>query len=163
MAQSPHLSRNDFVKAVTGIIGTIMGVVIGLLAVGYLLSPALKSQGSKDAWIALGPLENYPIGVPTPFNFTRSKINGWEKTVNSYGVFVIRKSESEVEILSNKCTHLSCRVNWSEEGSEFLCPCHDAAFDINGEVTGGPPPRPLDKFEEFKIEEGNLSFLFVEG
>ena len=35
MAKSPHLSRNDFVKGVVGIVGMIMGVVVGLPAIGF--------------------------------------------------------------------------------------------------------------------------------
>ena len=29
------------------------------------------------------------------FNFTRTKVNGWEKTVNSYGAYVVRYTETE--------------------------------------------------------------------
>ena len=163
MAKSPNLSRQDFVKFTVGVLGTIMGGIIGIPAIGYLLSPALKGGTSKEAWIPLGPVENYPIGVPTLFTFTRSKVNGWEKTVNSYGIFVVRKSETEVNIFSNICTHLACRVNFNQDVQQFLCPCHDAQFNIDGEVVGGPPPRPMDKYTEFKIEEGVLSFLFSEG
>jgi menaquinol-cytochrome c reductase iron-sulfur subunit len=162
MTDSPHLSRNEFVKFTVGVLGAIMGAVVGLPAVGYLLSPALKAQ-KTDAWIPVGPLENYPIGVPTPFTFTRAKINGWEKTINSYGVYVLRKNESEVLVLSNVCTHLSCRVSWREDLQQYFCPCHDGKFTIDGAVAGGPPPRPLDRYTETKIEEGILSIRLVEG
>ena len=163
MAKSPHLSRNDFVKATIGVLGTIMGAIIGLPAIGFIISPALKTQES-EAQVSLGPLENYPIGVPTLFRFTRAKVNGWERTVNSYGIYVLRKSESEsdVTVFSNVCTHLSCRVSWNEDRQEYLCPCHDAQFGIDGEVLGGPPPRPLDQYETL-VEDGNLSIRFVEG
>ncbi|MBN1148128.1 MAG: Rieske (2Fe-2S) protein [Anaerolineales bacterium] len=163
MPKSPHLSRNDFVKATIGVLSTVMGAVMGLPVIGYIVSPALKRQAS-EAWVPAGPLENYPIGVPTLFNFTRAKVNGWERTVNSYGVYVLRKSEAENDVLalSNVCTHLSCRVSWNEQRQEYVCPCHDAQFSIDGEVTGGPPPRPLDRYE-IKVEEGNLSLHFKEG
>ena len=163
MAKSPNMSRHDFVKFTVGVLGTIMGGIVGIPAVGYLLSPALKGGTSKEAWIPLGPVENYPIDVPTLFTFTRSKVNGWEKTVNSYGIFVVRKSESEVELFSNVCTHLACRVNWKEDQQEFICPCHDGHFGANGEIISGPQPRPMDRYTEYKIEEGVLSFLFSEG
>ena len=164
MPHSPHMSRNDFVKVVTAFLGSIMGLVVGIPAIGYLISPARKGAASDD-WIPLGPLENYPEGIPTLFNFTRTKVNGWERTVNSYGVFVIRKSDQDVTVLSNKCTHLSCRVNWVAEDQFFFCPCHDAQFGIDGKVLDGPPPRPLDAYagEAVKIEEGNLFIHFVEG
>jgi len=157
----PHaVGRRDFVLAVTALLGSIMGAVIGLPAIGYLISPATKMKKS-EAWIPLGPLENFPEGIPTLFNFVRPTINGWEKSTNSYGLFVIRSAGGEVKALSNMCTHLSCRVSWHEENQEYVCPCHDAKFDINGTVTGGPPPRPLDAFET-KIEDNNLFILFKE-
>jgi Rieske Fe-S protein len=164
MTDSPHLDRRQFVNVVLTALGTIMGAVIGLPAIGYLISPALRVQ-KKEAWIPLGPLENYPLGKPTLFTFNRATVNGWEKTVNSYGVFVLRKSESEVLVLSNICTHLSCRVNWDEAAGAYVCPCHDARFAINGDVLSGPPPRPLDGYsgEKVKIEEGIVSIHFEEG
>jgi len=161
MSKSPHLSRNDFVKATVAALSAIMGAIVGIPIVGYFVSPALKSK-SSEAWIPLGPLENFPIGTPTLSNFTRTKINGWEKSTNSYGVYVYRKNEGEAIAMSNVCTHLSCRVNWKEEEREYICPCHIAHFDVDGNVTFGPPPRPLERYET-KVEEGNLSIHFVEG
>lgn len=161
MAKSPHLSRNEFVKVTVGVLGTIMAAVIGLPAIGYLLSPALKIR-SSDAWIPAGPLENYPVGIPTLFSFTRTKINGWEKTVTSYGAYVYRQSEKELIVYSNICTHLSCRVTWLDPEQYYHCPCHDGRFDINGKVIAGPPPTPLDQYES-KVEEDILYIRVVEG
>lgn len=162
MANSHELDRRQFVKIVTAVLGTIMGVVVGLPAIGYLISPAAKVQKKED-WVSLGPLENYPVGVPTLFSFTRTTINGWEKTVNSFGAYVMRHSEQpdDLKVFSSWCTHLSCRVTWEDGVQEYICPCHDGRFDIGGKVTAGPPPRPLDEYQT-KIEEGNL-FIFVEG
>ena len=158
MASSNRISRRDFVKVVTATLSGIMGAAMGIPIIAYLIDPALDVQTS-EAWIPLGSLENYPVGSPKAFSFTRSNINGWEKTVNSYGGFIVRKSESDLLALSNRCTHLSCSVNWSEETQEYVCPCHDAQFDIEGNVNAGPPPTPLDHFET-KVEEGNLFVFF---
>lgn len=48
--------------------------------------------------------------------------------------------------LSAVCTHLGCIVKWTEDKGEFLCPCHGGQFDPNGQVLGGPPPKPLDSY-----------------
>lgn len=164
MAGSHHISRRDFVKLMTIAGGGIIGTVIGIPGLIYLLDPALKTQ-EGEVWISLGPVENFEIGKPTLVTFVRSRVNGWEKTTNSYGVFVLRKSASEIVVFSNLCTHLYCRVNWVEEKHAFVCPCHDAAFDINGNVLGGPPPRPLDRYEgdKVKVEDGVIKILFQEG
>jgi menaquinol-cytochrome c reductase iron-sulfur subunit len=161
MARSPNLSRNDFVKFTVGALGAVITAITGLPAVAYILSPALKTQ-KLDAWVALGPLENFPVGVPTLSTFTRTKINGWEKTVNSFGVYIFRKSEAEITVFSNVCTHLSCRVTWKDDRQAYVCPCHDGLFDIDGTVISGPPPRPMDRYET-KVEGGDLSIRLLEG
>lgn len=161
MAKSHELKRVDFVKSAVAVLGTIIGGFIALPGIGYLISPALKMETS-DAWIPLGPLDNYPVNTPTLFNFTRTKNNGWEKTVNSYGVYVVNQGSDQVRVYSNMCTHLSCRVIWQGENEIYHCPCHDGNFSPEGEVVGGPPPRPLDVYET-KIEDGVLSIHFVEG
>lgn len=164
MASSRHMSRRDFIKLATVTVGGAIGAAVGIPGIVYLIDPALEA-GGKDAWVTLGPVENFPIGTPTLITFVRSKVNGWEKSSLSYGVFVVRKSETETLVLSNVCTHLACRVNWVEEKQAYICPCHDAAFSIEGEVLAGPPPRPLDKYEgdTLKLEDGILSILITEG
>jgi len=164
MTGSSHISRRDFIKITTAAVGTFIGAAIGLPAIAYLIDPALKS-GAKDAWIPLGKLEDFEVGKPTLASFTRRTVNGWEKTVNSHGVFVLRKSDTETLVLSNKCTHLGCHVNWNANGQEYICPCHDAQFGINGDVLGGPPPRPLDRFsgDQLKVEDGTLLIHFLGG
>ena len=107
-------------------------------------------------------MDSFPVGKPTLATFTRSKVNGWEKSTTSYGVFVYRKSETDVVAFSNVCTHLSCHVNWDANQKEYICPCHDGHFDVNGKVVAGPPPRPLDTFQT-KVDGDTLSIHFQEG
>lgn len=154
MSDTHSVERRDFVKIVLAFLGTVMGALIGLPAIGYLVSPATKSRQS-EAWVPVGLLENYPVGVPTLFSFTRTTVNGWEKTVNSFGAYVVRSENGEAKVFSNKCTHLSCRVTWKEDAEAYLCPCHDAHFAKDGAVISGPPPEPLQAYET-KIEDGNL-------
>lgn len=160
MSETESVGRRQFVMAVTTFLGSIMGAVIGLPAIGYMLSPALKAS-TGEAKIEAGPVENYPENIPTAFTFTRTKVNGWEKTVNSYGVYIIRTGE-QVTALSNRCTHLSCRVKWNDGENAFHCPCHDAAFDKQGQVISGPPPRALDKLPA-TIENGKIYIEWKEG
>jgi Rieske Fe-S protein len=150
-----QLTRRDFIKAVAAGIGGVIAALVGIPSVAYLLSPATQARTEDDALIPLGPLENYPIAIPTRFDFTRTKVNGWERTATNYGLYVLRKSESEVRVFSDVCTHLGCRVTWHPEIKHYVSPCHDGRFDIAGNVVSGPPPRPLDEFVT-KIEDRNL-------
>jgi quinol---cytochrome c reductase iron-sulfur subunit, bacillus type len=149
------LSRRDFIKAVTVGIGGLIAALIGLPSLAYLLSPATESRAEDDAVIDLGPTENYPVGVPTRFDFTRTKVNGWERTATNYGLYVVRSGEQDVRVFSDICTHLGCRVTWHPNIENYVSPCHDGHFDRLGNVVSGPPPRPLDEYVT-KIEAGHL-------
>lgn len=163
---SESVSRRDFMKATVYFVGGIVGAAVGIPAIGYLIDPALKG-GGKEAWIPIGKMDDMPeIGKPYPFSFTRVQVNGWERTATSHGGFVIRKSENpeNILILNSRCTHLACTVNWKEDERVFLCPCHDASFDADGEVIDGPPPHPLERFTEFRVtEDGILEIFYSEG
>ena len=158
---SEPISRREFIKGATAIIGGMITAVIGLPTIAYLIDPALK-ESAKEAWIPIGKFADIPIGKPSPFSFTRVQVNGWERTSTSHGGFVIRKSEDpkDLLILNSRCTHLGCTVNWKDEANAFLCPCHDAKFDATGKVLGGPPPRPLDRFAEFRVSEDGVLEIF---
>jgi menaquinol-cytochrome c reductase iron-sulfur subunit len=135
----------------------VIGAAIDLPVIGYLISPALLKQ-AVDVWIPLGPIKKIPVGIPTFFSFTRKQVNGWENTVTSYGVFAVRKDETSIIVLSDVCTHLGCHVTWHPAIKEYISPCHNGHFDILGNVTSGPPPRPLDEYQT-KVEKGNLTIL----
>ena len=165
MSGSNHLSRRDFMKATTGIIGGIITVAIGAPVINYLVDPALRA-GAKEAWVPIGKLDTIPIDKPTPFSFTRTQVNGWERTGTSFGGFIIRRSADpkDILILSSRCTHLGCSVNWHADSNEFICPCHDAKFSKEGKVLDGPPPKPLNQYSDFKVDgDGNLLIYYKEG
>jgi Rieske Fe-S protein len=52
--------------------------------------------------------------------------------------------------LSSRCMHLGCPVRYVEAAERFICPCHGGVYNFRGEVAGGPPVRPLDRFYTFE-------------
>ena len=165
MADATHqhgIDRRGFVAGMSAFLGSLIAAIVGLPAIGYLLSPALKKSGlAKEDWVPLGSIESIPIDEPTLFTFTRTKQIGWERTANSYGVYVIKKTDGALDIFSNVCTHLSCRVSWKDDVQQFICPCHDGRFALDGSIVSGPQPRPLDRFEH-KLEDGTLMIFLQE-
>jgi Rieske Fe-S protein len=156
-----EISRRDFIKVTTGILGGLIGAAVGLPAIAYLLDPAFKS-GAKEAWIPVGKVAEMEIGKPYPFSFTRVQVNGWERTSTSHGGFVIRRSDDpkDLYILNSRCTHLACTVNWKDEAQAFICPCHDGKFNKDGIVLAGPPPRPLDRYADFRLTDAGILEIF---
>ncbi len=127
------MRRRSFLNYFVGLsIGTFGGAAAYAFA-KYLFPPASAgAEGGSDAVRIL--LAELPIGG--------SKIVRYkgEPTV------VVRVSEKQVRALSAVCTHLGCIVKWDGAKSLLLCPCHAATFDVNGNVTGGPAPKPLASY-----------------
>jgi menaquinol-cytochrome c reductase iron-sulfur subunit len=147
-------SRRDFIKGAAIMIGGAIGALIGLPSAAFLLSPAVEAA-EAEGWVSLGALDQYAPGTPTLFEFTRTRVNGWERTAISYGAYVLREGDSVFHVYSNVCTHLGCRVRWRPELRHYVSPCHDGHFEMDGTVVSGPPPRPLDEFKTL-IQEGQL-------
>ncbi|HLH10063.1 MAG TPA: Rieske (2Fe-2S) protein [Terriglobales bacterium] len=61
---------------------------------------------------------------------------------------MVRTTDNQYVAYSQKCTHLSCAVYYSQENKRLECPCHEGFFSVeDGSVLQGPPPRPLPKIE----------------
>ena len=59
---------------------------------------------------------------------------------------LVRTGADEYVGYSQKCTHLSCAVYFSQENNRLECPCHQGFFSIkDGAVLQGPPSRPLPR------------------
>lgn len=154
VADKNKVDRRDFIKTTAAMVGGVIGAVIAIPSIAFLLSPASEEVEDTDS-IPLGPLESYPIGVPARFEFTRTRVNGWERTATNYGLFVYRKNEKDLIVFSDICTHLGCKVTWHADQKHYISPCHDGHFDADGNVVSGPPPRPLDIYAT-RIENGEL-------
>ena len=69
--------------------------------------------------------------------------------------YIVIRKEGNVYVLSAKCTHLGCLVNWEPDVGEIICPCHAARFSLSGSVLGGPAPKPLTP-APVKVEDGKI-------
>ena len=52
-----------------------------------------------------------------------------------------------VYAMSAVCTHLGCITRHHADENAIACPCHGSRFDLEGNVTHGPAPRPLNWIE----------------
>lgn len=157
MADKKQFTRRDFMGVTTWGIAGVIGLGLGIPALIYVVSPARKSDEDQD-WIQLGPVSKVELNTPTLFRTTITEQTGWIVNEEEISVFVLTENGRDFIAMSNVCTHLGCRVRWIAEQEQFFCPCHNAAFDKNGDVANGPPPRPLDRYE-VKVENDQLYIL----
>ena len=57
------------------------------------------------------------------------------------------ESPDEYIAISTRCAHLGCPVRFVQAAGNFICPCHGGVYGFDGKVIGGPPVRPLDRFQ----------------
>ncbi len=100
--------------------------------------------------MAIGPAADIPPGGVKLFTYPTEKDP----------CILVRKTNGELVAYSQKCTHLSCAVYYSQEQNRLECPCHEGYFSIDtGRVLQGPPPRPLPRIE--LVERDGTSYILV--
>ena len=120
--------RRKFLFIMLGGLGALIGAATAW-PVFRFLSP--REAGSGDSQIVVSR-DEVPSGKAHFFEY-RGK-----------PAVVLQTSPGAFVALSAVCTHLGCVVAWQDQAGEFLCPCHGGRFSADGQVLGGPPPRPLE-------------------
>lgn len=66
-------------------------------------------------------------------------------TISGESIIVVHYEEGCFSALSAVCTHEGCAIEYPG-GNRVICPCHGAAFLMDGSVQAGPTPIPLEQF-----------------
>jgi cytochrome b6-f complex iron-sulfur subunit len=108
-------------------------------------------------------LEPLPMPGPSgPVGLTRAEVAKVERDkfaiipVGTRRVLVFEDSTGELHALDAKCTHEGCTVQYVSGESLIWCACHNARFDLQGRVLGGPPPRALSRHEVQRNADGGI-------
>ncbi|MBI2952774.1 MAG: ubiquinol-cytochrome c reductase iron-sulfur subunit [Chloroflexi bacterium] len=150
------VSRRSFLALGIAAIGGFIGAALGIPLAGYAVSPALQQR--KQEWSAVGPISDFSVGQPKKVEYSAFKKDGWIEETVTKPAWVIARENGEITVFDPRCTHLGCAYRWDDGRKLFLCPCHDAVFDIDGKVVSGPPPRPLDRLEA-RVQDGKLMVM----
>src|SRR6185369_16814552 len=71
------------------------------------------------------------------------------------GSHLRENSRRRLAHLPGKGTRLGCAYHWEAARNQFVCPCHESRFSIDGKVLGGPAARPLDRYP-VRVENSKL-------
>ena len=71
----------------------------------------------------------------------------------------LTRLDDQILALSQKCTHLGCRVPYCESSGQFECPCHGSVFNRVGDYVAGPAPRGMDRYA---VEVGDDGLVLVD-
>ena len=144
MSEEQLSTRRAFYQRIIYGLSSLMTATLALPAVGYLFVPSRKRQ--ETGWTDAGPIATLRQNAPRELVFQKKRVDGWKISTVRATAWAV-KTEQEIIAFAPQCTHLGCGYHWNEEKSQFLCPCHNSIFSIDGQVVGGPAPRPLDRYE----------------
>jgi quinol---cytochrome c reductase iron-sulfur subunit, bacillus type len=145
------LTRRRLMTSSAHAAGAIAASAILLPAIGFAVGPAFERP--QATWESIGPLTDIPRTTYETRVITLSPgIGEAGKTT----IFVRRRDPgidtepadrfNRVIAITSRCAHVGCPVSYEDAARSFVCPCHGGVYDFRGRRTGGPPPRPLDRF-----------------
>ncbi len=70
---------------------------------------------------------------------------------------VVARLKDGFRALSSVCTHLGCITRYQPDAQVIACPCHGSRFNLEGEVIGGPAPRPLQWLQMSVSDRGFIT------
>jgi menaquinol-cytochrome c reductase iron-sulfur subunit len=146
------VTRRRFMNVVTQGAGGVAAAAFALPALGFAIGPLFSRV----------PFSWQTVGTPDDFTETEysTKVITIVPGIGDAGntIAYIRKRDPQIDdqqpldeynhyiALSSRCMHLGCPVRYVPAAERFICPCHGGVYDFTGQVAGGPPVRPLDRF-----------------
>jgi menaquinol-cytochrome c reductase iron-sulfur subunit len=121
-----------------------------LSAVGFAVAPIFDHP--EEHWEGVGPIDQFNPDSYKQTVITQVSGIGESGKTTAYvrrgnpDLFPNEEADEFIAI-SNRCAHLGCPVRFVAAAKTFICPCHGGVYDFEGEVIGGPPVRPLDRFQ----------------
>jgi nitrite reductase/ring-hydroxylating ferredoxin subunit len=147
----PRLSRRRLLA--TG------GAVAAAAAAGIVVGDRLTQPTSTDrnlvadgaTWVDVAALADVPVG--TARRFSTAAFEG----------FVVNRDGTTVEALSASCTHLGCILRFNPAAGRLDCPCHNAAFGLDGSLLFKVLPQqlpPLPRLQA-RVRDGRVEVFTV--
>jgi cytochrome b6-f complex iron-sulfur subunit len=78
---------------------------------------------------------------------TLSKVGGFEIIPLANDTLIVACTEAASFVACSAiCPHKGCKVVYEHDAKEFVCPCHDSRFALDGRVLKGPAKTPLKSY-----------------
>jgi Rieske Fe-S protein len=132
--------------------GGVATAAIGLPALGFALGPVFKQQ-EQIRWQDVGGVADFNAEtyVSAVITLVPDAAEAGKATI------YVRHRNPQIDIepgdrwnqyiaITSRCSHVGCPVHFVQAAGSFICPCHGGVYNFRGIRTGGPPPRPLDRF-----------------
>lgn len=147
------VSREEFLKLLSLALSGLIALIAGIPGVAFILNYLFVPK--PESWISIGPVSKFKDGETVRVGFKDPYILPWDGVSGDRAAWLRRVSEDNFTAFAINCTHLGCPVRWEQTAELFMCPCHGGVYYSNGDVAGGPPPRPLVRYP-VRIVDGKV-------
>jgi Rieske Fe-S protein len=154
-AKAAAHSRRSFLFMLAVGLNAVVGAVLAVPLVGYLLGPTWRKDAAVGAWIAIGSINDFPVGETRLVDFRSPVASFDDGDTAKVACWVRRISTQQFQVFAINCAHLGCPVRWFAQSKLFLCPCHGGAYYEDGSRASGPPERGLFEYK-YKLGGGSL-------
>lgn len=154
--EGESLTRRKVFTVASQAVGGIAGAAVVLPVVGFALAPVFTRP--KERWESVGKIEDFNQETYRQVVFTEITGIGEAGKTTAYvrqGSEKYDEDPTEFIAISTRCAHLGCPVRFVQAAANFICPCHGGVYDFVGKRIGGPPVRPLDRFQT-RVKSGHV-------
>lgn len=153
------MMRRSFLYKVVGGLAGLAGLAVLIPGLGFFLAPFVKK--SRERWQPVGKVGDFKVGSTTQVSFVDSSPLPWAGVIAKTAAWLRSNPDGSFTAFSVNCTHLGCPVRWESGAELFMCPCHGGVYTKDGEVAGGPPPRPLTRYQ-VRVNGENIEIFTAE-
>jgi menaquinol-cytochrome c reductase iron-sulfur subunit len=145
------VTRRRFMTGTAHTAGAVALAAATLPALGFAVAPVFEH--TADTWQEVGPLSRFTDTdyLPEVITLEPGVAEAGQSIayVRKHNLAIdgpVKDHYDRVIAISSRCAHVGCPVRYVAAARSFVCPCHGGVYDFRGIRTGGPPPRPLDRF-----------------
>ncbi|HUY88717.1 MAG TPA: Rieske 2Fe-2S domain-containing protein [Pirellulales bacterium] len=138
------LHRRNALKWLSGALATASSAMIAIPG-GRFVAGALRSRRRDEAVLQrVARLNDLVPGRPTQVAVVGNRRDAWTLYPDEVigRVWLVRESKTSgegqpprVAAFTAVCPHLGCTIQLGANGEQFVCPCHRAAFALDGAPT----------------------------
>jgi Rieske Fe-S protein len=156
--------RNFLTKATALGLGAAATLVPTGASLITMLDP-LRHKARAGSFLRITALNALPDdGSPRQFPVVADREDAWNKfpQVRVGAVYLRKTGPKEVQAINVVCPHAGCFVNYQPDQHQYLCPCHNSSFTLDGTIKSpsSPSPRALDTLEVKISEDGGVWVKF---
>jgi menaquinol-cytochrome c reductase iron-sulfur subunit len=156
------VTRRRLMEGGVQVAGGLAVAAIALPGLGFALGPVFEKT-YPERWQDVGPEDDFneDTYVPRVINVApdigdAGKTTVYVRTYNPRRDKRVEGQDPQPYVaISTRCAHLGCPVRYIQASQKFVCPCHGGVYGFEGQVEGGPPVRPLDRFYT-RVVNGNV-------